>query len=187
MASTLRKAQRTTINRALNARNEGDSLGQHRNTPALAMEALLDAGYSEKATLKMLRKAGIKLPAANVVAEATEYDWGFIEAAHYGQQAMVEAQVYTMQVTEAPVGTCDDCGLEGGHVEGCTFAPKKVEHLIPLDQPILTLIQKVECIACGTTTACRLVTRVKNTGLGLCPSCEVAAPDLATKSTLVEA
>lgn len=26
-----------------------------------------------------------------------------------------------MHVTEAPVGTCDDCELEGGHVVGCSF------------------------------------------------------------------
>lgn len=26
-----------------------------------------------------------------------------------------------MHVTEAPLGTCDDCGLEGGHIVGCSF------------------------------------------------------------------
>lgn len=190
MASTLRKAQRTTINRALTAKTAGDSLGQHRNTPALAMKALLDAGYTEKQTLKLLKRAGVTLPPAEVVAEADDYDWGFIDAAHYDHQAMIEAQVvinqsYSMQMTEAPVGTCDDCGLEGGHITGCTVAAcrMKVEHVIPTAVVIAT--QHAQCLACARKIACRLVTRVKKSGLGLCPDCEIAAPDLAAKASLV--
>lgn len=191
MASTLRKAQRTTINRALNTKTAGNSLGQHRNTPALAMEALLDAGYTEKQTLKLLKRAGVALPPAEVVAEA-EHDWAFYEAAHYDHQAMIEQQLvdnevaYTMQMTEAPVGTCDDCGLDGGHVMGCTVAAcrMKIEHVIPTQVVIAT--QHAQCLACARKVACRLITRVKNTGLGLCPDCEVAAPDLAAKASLVE-